>query len=186
MTKTIITFKALSEHRIIKKDIPIEHSFQVIPATVFNGVELPATSIESQVIDYLDSIDKRDLMVEHDFDTILDYWPKRIRRKRDEVAEFIEYCNPYIQKFPQFKRPFEAVISESKEVLFGKNKSNETKLKEVLNMVNIAFKASSGMANAIINRLNKYDADKTREQSQIPKELAGDQDCNPGESKQLL
>lgn len=186
MTKTIITFKALSDHRIIKKDIPIEHSFQVIPATVFNGVELPATSIESQVIDYLDSIDKRDLMVEHDFDIILDYWPKVVRKKRNEISEFIAFCKPYIEQYPTLERPFSAIISESKDVLFGKRKSNETKFKEVLNMIDIAFKVSSGTADAITNILKKYDADKTREQSQVPKELAGDQGCNPGESRELL
>lgn len=154
MAKTIITFKALSDHRIIKKDIPIEHSFQVIPPSVFAGVTLPATSIESQVIDYLDSIDKRDLMAEHDFDVILDYWPKRTRKKRDEVAEFIEYCKPYIQRFPQLKRPFGAIISESKDVLFGKNKSNETKLKEVLNMVGISNKVAMGTFDVISRILN--------------------------------
>lgn len=169
MAKTIITFKALSDHRIIKKDIPIEHSFQVIPATVFNGVELPATSIESQVIDYLDSIDKRDLMVEHDFDMILDYWPKRTRRKRDEVAEFIEYCKPYIQRFPTLKRPIGAIIHESRGVLFGKNKSNETKFKEVLNMLNVTNKVIAGVCD-IIDGILKSDNNKQLESNKYERD----------------
>lgn len=166
MTKTIITFKALSDHRIVKKNIPIEHSFQEIPSTVFNGVKLPATSIESQVIDYLDSIDKSDLMAEHDFDIILDYWPKRIRKKRDEVAEFIEYCKPYIQRFPTLKRPIGAIIYESKGVLFGKKKSNETKFKEVLNMLNVTNKAIAGVCNIIEGILNS-DNNKQLESKEV-------------------
>lgn len=168
MATTKVTFKALSDHRIIHKTIPIEHDFKDIPQTIFNGVVLPATSIESQVINYLDETDKTDIMIKYDFDMILDYWPKRIRKKKDEVAEFIEYCAPYIQRFPQLERAFSAIISESKDVLFGKNKSNETKLKEVLMMIEIAFKASMGMANAITNIINKDYADQTREQIQIP------------------
>lgn len=166
MTKTLITFKALSNHRVVKKDIPIEHSFHVIPATDFYGVKLPAISIESQVIDYLDSIDKRALMVEHDFDIILDYWPKKIRRKKDEVAEFIEYCTPYIQRFPTLKRPIGAIIHESSGVLFGKNKSNETKFKEVLNMLNVTNKVIAGVCD-IIDGILKSDNNKQLESKQI-------------------
>lgn len=155
MATTIITFKALSNHRIIRKNIPIEHNFEVIPPTMFNGVELPATSIESQVIDYLDEIDKTDLMIKYEFDIILDYWPKKAKKKKNEIKEFIDYCNPYIQQFPELEKPFRAVISESKDVLFGKRKSNETKFKEVLNMLNIAYKASAGTSQMICNRILK-------------------------------
>lgn len=154
MAITKVTFKALSDHRVIHKTIPIEHDFKEIPQTTFLGVVLPVTSIESQVIDYLDEIDKTDIMTEYGFDMILDYWPKRTRKKRDEVAEFIEYCKPYIQRFPNLERPFGAIISESKDVLFGKNKSNETKLKEVLNMVGISNKVAMGTLDVISRILN--------------------------------
>lgn len=183
MATTIITFKALGDHRIIRKNIPIEHNFEVIPPTVFNGVELPATSIESQVIDYLDGIDKTELMIKYGFDVIIDYWPKKTKRKRNEIDDFVMFCKPYIERYPTLERPFRAVISESKDVLFGRNKSNETKLKEVFNMIDIAYKTANGVINIVNNILTENDADKTREQSQIPEELARDQGCNPGESR---
>lgn len=98
--KTKVTFKVLSDRKVIQKTLEIEHPrFEEIPEQMFNGIKLPRTSIESQVIDYLDSIDKRDLMVENDFDIIIDYWPckKRSKNGKDkEIKEFIKFCKPYL------------------------------------------------------------------------------------------
>lgn len=149
MNKTIITFKALCDGKVIYKNIPIYHYFQELPAEEFNGIQLPAISVESQVIHYLDEIDKRDMMIQYDFDIIIDYFPKKKRVKKNEIEEFIKFCKPYLDLYPQFIRPFEAVISESKEVLFGKRKSNEQKFKEVVGMINISFKATLGVMNLI-------------------------------------
>ena len=147
--KTIITFKAFRNGRVIYKNIPIHHNFQELPETEFNGIQLPTTSVESQVINYLDEIDKTDIMIQYGFDIIIDYFPKKKRVKKNEIEEFVKFCNPYLDLYPQLTRPFEAVISESQELLFGKRKSNEQKFKEVLGMINVSFKAAEGTMNLI-------------------------------------
>ena len=58
--KTKVIFRGLSDGRIVYRHIQIRHNFSIIPETEFLGYKLPAQSVESQVIDYLDSIDKSD------------------------------------------------------------------------------------------------------------------------------
>ena len=147
--KTIVTFKALRSGKVIYKNITINHDFQELPETEFNGIKFPPTSVETQVIQYLDEIDKSDIMIQHDFDIIIDYFPKKKRVKKNEIEEFIKFCKPYLDLYPQFIRPFEAVIAESQELLFGNRKSNEQKFKEVLGMINVSLKASAGTMDLI-------------------------------------
>ena len=151
--KTIITFKALRRGCVVYKNIPIYHNFTELPAVEFDGVELPPTSVESQVMEQLDDMDKSDLMFQYDWDIILDYYPKRKKKKRNEVDEFINFCEPYLNTNPQLVIPFRAVISESKDILFGKGKSNEQKFKEVLNLVNVSCKAAQGTIDWVYYRI---------------------------------
>lgn len=142
--KTIVTFKAIRKGNVIHKNIPIHHDFHELPAMEFNGVQLPPTSVESQVMQYLDDIDKRDMMIKYDFDAILNYYPKRKRVKNNEIEEFINFCKPYLNLHPELIRPFDAVIYESQKILFGKGKSNKTKFKEAMNLMGVAFKSATG------------------------------------------
>ncbi|MGM9759316.1 MAG: hypothetical protein ACI30I_04265 [Parabacteroides sp.] len=153
--KTIITFKAQRRGRVVYKHIPICHNFKELPSTEFNGIILPPASVDSQVMEQLDNIDKSDLMLQYDFDAILDYYPKRKRAKRNEMDEFIDFCEPYLSAHPKFVIPFRKVISESKDVLFGKSKSNEQKFKETLNLVNVSLKAAMGAINLINSILHQ-------------------------------
>jgi hypothetical protein len=151
---TVITFKAISERKIVHKNIGIEHNFEEIPPTKFMGVDLPAISVESQVINMLDETDKSQIMIDNDFDIILDYYPKKPRKKKvDELKEFMEYCQEVVDKVPSFKRPLEAIISESKD-LFGKGKSNEAKLKEVIKRYELIMKGVNGAFDMMNNILN--------------------------------
>ena len=145
---TKIVFKALSGGRVVYRTIPIEHpKFDVIPSDVFLGYELPPISIESQVIDYLDSIDKSDIMAQNDWDMILDYYPAKQRispMRGDEVADFIEYMRPLVESRPDLQMPIEAVICMAKDELFGCRKSNLQKAKEVLKMAEMSYCAAIG------------------------------------------
>lgn len=155
MKTTIITFKALSyDGRIVRKNIGINHEFEVIPPEVWNGIELPATSIEEQVMRQLDESDKTQIMTDNEFSIIIDYWPKKPRKRRtDEINDFINYCKPLIEAYPNLKRPIEAIISESKDTLFGKGKSNKTKLTEVMKMHELILKGSEGLLNILNEKL---------------------------------
>jgi hypothetical protein len=145
---TQVTFKALSDGRVVRKTIPIEHpDFHVIPSEVFLGYELPAQSISTQVIDYLDSVDKSDIMERYGFDIILDYYIKKPRKRTeraDEVAAFIEYMRPLVESRPDLQMPIEAVIRMAKDELFGCRKSNLQKAKEVLKMAEMSYCAAIG------------------------------------------
>lgn len=150
VNKTIVTFKALRNGMVVYKNIPIYHHFQELPSEKFNGIQLPATSVESQVIHHLDEIDKRDMMIQYDWDMILDYYPAKKRKtKQDELEGFVAFCKPYIDLYPHLVRPFEAIISESHSVLFGKGKTNEQKFKEVISMLNVSVKSAWGMLRVV-------------------------------------
>ena len=164
VNKTIVTFKALRNGVVVHKNIPIYHHFQELPAEEFNGIQLPATSVESQVIHHLDEIDKRDIMIQYDFDIIIDYFPKKKRVKKNEIEEFVKFCEPYLNMYPQLTIPFQAVISESKDILFGKGKSNEQKFKETLNLVSVSLKAAEGAMN-LINKIWSRTSDEFKKLS---------------------
>lgn len=152
--KTPITFVAVRDRRTIYKTIKIEHDFEVIPAMVFNGQTFPETSIERQVIDYLDSIDKTSLMEEHGFDLIIDYYPTKKRKfKQDEIREFLEFCTPFMQLHPELQVSFRAVVSECKDILFGCRKSHEKKLREVLSIIGVAHKVASSTMDMVLGMM---------------------------------
>lgn len=157
MKSTIVTFKALSDGggKIVHKNIAIQHDFSEIPSETFLGVKLPPTSVESQVIDYLDGIDKTELMNKHGFSVILDYYVRKRKRRnqvaKDEFYSFIAYINPILDDV-SLKRPIEAIISESYSVLFGCGKSNKQKFREVMNCYRISMKAVNGVIRMISER----------------------------------
>jgi len=155
---TKITFKVLSNHEERTQTIPIEHpEFKEIPACKFLGVDIPKVSIESQVIDYLDEIDKSQLMIDNDWDFIIDYYPPKKRKTRsDEIEEFLQFSEPYLQLFPSIRRAFSAVVYEAKDTLFGRGKSNDTKFKETLDLISMCNKTAQGTLNMIINMNKKY------------------------------
>lgn len=157
MAKTTITFKALTyDGKIVRKNVTIEHNYQVIPSCIWNGIELPPTSIEEQVMNELDETDKSQIMQDYEFEMILDYWPKKpSKKKASELNGFMEYCEPLIEAMPSFKRPFEAIISDAKDTLFGKRKSNKTKLMEVMKMYELIMKGSEGTLNMLNNMLKQ-------------------------------
>ena len=154
--KTRVTFKGLDDRgHIIFRTIPIEHNFSVIPSEEFLGYNLPAQSVESQVIDYLDTIDKQHIMDEYGFSIILDYYiTKRNKNKYQEFDDFIDY----LSAITPIDRSLEAIIMESKDILFGKNKSHMQKAVEVFTMRGMAFK----VINNTLQVVNKILSTPTR------------------------
>ena len=146
---TVVTFQVIKDHELVYEDVPIEHNFEIIPPCKWMGIELPETSIETQLIMHLDDIDKRDMMIEHDWDLILNYWVKK-----DEIQEFKDYCRLYLYEFPTLERPFSAIISEFKDSLFNQGKSNEQKLKEVIDILGMVNKTIGGTINVLLSKLD--------------------------------
>lgn len=150
--KTKITFKVITNNgKITRKTIPIKHNFKIKPAEIFLGYEFPKQSIESQVIEYLDSIDKSDLMNKYDWRIILNYYPHKKRKsKQQEFEEFIEY----LKTITTIDNTLEHIIIEFKDILFGRGKSNYIKALEVLKIKEMALKAMSNTFEFINTRLN--------------------------------
>lgn len=154
--KTKVKFKAIRGGRIVYKTIPIEHSkFEPSPPIVFDGVQLPETPIEYKIMEYLDEIDKSDIMVKYDFDVILDYWIPKKKAKTNEIEEFFTYMQPLVDASPDLRVPLEKIISESRSVLFGKGKSHKTKAIEVVNMLKISYKVANGVMIKVLNILKE-------------------------------
>ena len=76
------------------------------------------------------------------------------RNKKKELEEFLTYLSAVMP----IDRSVIAVVSEAKDVLFGKGKSNYAKAVELINMQRIAYKAAGGMLEMINKMLNpKYE-----------------------------
>lgn len=154
--KTKVKFKAIRDGQIVYKTIPIEHpNFEPSPPIVFDGVQLPETPIEYKIMEYLDEIDKSDIMVKYDFDVILDYWVPKKKAKANEIEEFFAYMQPLVDASPDLRVPLEKIISESRSVLFGKGKSHKTKAIEVVNMLKISYKVANGVMDMVLDVLKK-------------------------------
>lgn len=146
--KTNITFKVLSDHRIFKKTIPIEHNF-VQYTDSFDGQNWVVT-IEHQVMEMLDNMDKKEMMDKYGWEMIFDYYPTFRKTKRsiqEEINDFLMIVTPYIHK--DMIRQFSAITYEAKEILFGKGKSHSVKLKEILTMMEISNKSISGVLDVL-------------------------------------
>ena len=150
---TKIKFKCISRGGVRNIVIPIEHNITA-PKKVGDRWE----SIESQVIDYLDSIDKWDLMVKYDIDMILDYIPYHKRNKgRNEGEEFRKFCYNFCWD-EVFISKIGAVANVMKKELFGKGYSNKRKLEIILSAMNFGYRMTENVLkqlNEDLNNLNK-------------------------------
>ena len=91
---TDVTFEVLTKHKYAIQTIPIEHpEFEVIPPVVFQGTELPETSIEEQVIEWLYEQDKSQLMKDNDWDLIIDFYVLDIKSEEEKIKELRNYLN---------------------------------------------------------------------------------------------
>ena len=142
--KTNITFRVIADHRIRSKTIPIEHGYKEYTASL-NGQSW-VISEKSQVMEMLDNMDKSDMMAQYGWDIIIDYYPTPQRSKRsvqEEVEEFLAVVTPHIPA--DMLRQFSAITYEARDILFGKGKSVNEKIKEILTMMDISDKSIRGL-----------------------------------------
>lgn len=152
--KIPITFKVLKEGKVVYKTLQIKHNLKVIPSLEYNGQVFPETSVVDQVMEWLDNQNKSEMMLAHGWDMIIDYYPKRSRKTRDdEIKDFLEFAMPYISD--SIKRQFSATVYESKNILFGKGKSNITKFKETCNIMKITNMAIMGFSESLLNQIEQ-------------------------------
>lgn len=144
--KTKVTFKVLADHCIKSKTIPIEHNFKPYEET-FNG-HTWIVSVENQVMEMLDNMDKKDMMDKYGWEMIIDYYPQKKRYSiQDEINEFLTHVTPLIPQ--DMIRQFSAIAYEYRKNLFGKGKSHNTKLKEILDIISITNKTILGVLDVL-------------------------------------
>lgn len=152
--KTPITFKVLKEGKVVYKTLQIKHNLKVIPSLEYNGQVFPETSVIHQVMEWLDNQDKSEKMLAHGWDMIIDYYHAKKRSIRtDEIKDFLEFAMPYISD--SIKRQFSATVYESKNILFGKGKSNITKFKETCNIMKITNMAIMGFSKSLLSQIEQ-------------------------------
>lgn len=150
MKTTAITFKVLKAGKIVYRTLSIKHNLEVTETSVIN-----------QIMKWLDT-QKSDLLIAHGWDMIIDYYPARKRRTRDdEIKDFLEFAMPYIDD--SIKRQFSATVYESKTILFGKRKSNITKFKEVCNIMKITNMAIGGFSEMLLNQIKQENTKRLTE-----------------------
>lgn len=134
--------------------IPIETpDFEVIPPQMFHGIQLPATSIESQVSDWFADQDHRAIMDKYDMDIIFDW---QVYHEVDIEQEFLEYISPiaqYIQlTMPHTLQAFYQVIKNMGPTLYAAGLTHEQRLDLVMH----SWSMMTGVALESISRTLDY------------------------------
>lgn len=145
---TKVKFKCISRGGVRNIVIPIEHN---ITAPYYNGVRM--VSVEEQVIDHLDNIDKRDIMVKYDVDIIIDYCPYIRKKKKNEIEEFLKFCQNVGFDENTILR-IGAVANSMKNEIFGKGYSNYRKAEILLSSLKFGMNFTSEVLDKIIKDNN--------------------------------
>lgn len=146
--KTKITFKVIADHRLLRKTIPIEHNF--VPYKEFFNGQSWVVTIEQQVMEMLDNMDKKEMMDRYSWEIILDYYPSTRKNRRSvqkEIDELLMIVTPYIPN--DMIRQFSAITYEAKDILFGRGKSHIAKVKEIRTMMSISNKSILGVLDVL-------------------------------------
>ena len=154
---TKIKFKCISRGKVRNIVIPIEHN---ITEPYYNGIRWE--SIEEQVIDYLDNIDKMGIMVKYDIDVIIDYYPYIKKEKKNEIEEFYKFCKDIGLDEGTILR-IGAVANSMKSEIFGKGYSNYKKAEILLSALNFGMKFTSEVLDNIIKDINIMEIDSNKE-----------------------
>lgn len=117
-----------------------------------NGHLLPLT-VEEQMLEYLDTTDKRDFMVKNHMLMILDYGIYTKKERVSEKDSFLEFLHKYYKAIGLTDEDVVSAVQYASvsETIFGKRKSNWQKLNEVVDGLRLSYKAQS----AVLNRLSE-------------------------------
>lgn len=144
--KQRIKFKALTYHgKVIfftkEFDCP---DFEVIPSTNFKGIDLPETTVESQLVGWLDEQDKSSLMIEKDLGAIIDYWIPKKKEKQFTILDYLKQAKLSEQMILDLM----AVYKEIKPLLKGK--SVKTQIQMMFSHLNVGYMSASNAYGRIL------------------------------------
>lgn len=147
---SVVRFDCEIDHKRTIAYITIEH-----PDFVAREKYYP---IRAQVMDWLDYIDKHDMMVENCIDYIFDYDVVVADVESDyvycEAEDFLRYIYP-IAKNENCVNIIGFIIEKSKDILFGRGLSNYEKSYIVFNILSTSLGASSEIFDSLLSKIQK-------------------------------
>lgn len=162
--KIYINMKSQIEFKVIRRGDPelvvltIEHpDFTHIPQMTFDGICYNEVSVVNQIYEYLDTIDKHDIMVENDFYIILDYRVVEVdvdTEYYDELTDFVKFAKAFIKHY-NLEGQAGFVMKSCYDTLFNCGKSHIQKLKEILTIITTSQKYTGQVLDHIIETLDE-------------------------------
>jgi hypothetical protein len=155
--KIKVKFKGVNSYgKIVHFTKEIEcPDFKVIPPSVYDGIELLETSINRQIMDWLDEQDKSDIMISKDLYLILDYYipEKKIKTTLKDLLINLDLSEKLMIDIL-------AIYKEIKPLL--KNKSAESQLEIILSHLKVGYKASTNSYDRILKILKAPNSNEAR------------------------
>lgn len=135
--------------KIINMDMP---SFKEQIVSGFDG----SISVEEQIMEYLDTIDKSDIMAKYDMYEIITYFPYKKKERISEKESFFNFLSTQKVVYNLDEKTMADIVAyaSTSKTLFGHRKSNEQKIQEIADNLTIFAKVRDNILNTIFEILN--------------------------------
>lgn len=138
------------QRKVIDIDMP-EFKEQIVPG--FDS----SISVNEQIMEYLDTIDKSDIMAKYDMYEIITYFPYKKKKKRmSEKESFFNFLSTQKVVYNLDEKTMADIVAyaSTSKTLFGHRKSNEQKIQEIADNLTIFAKVRDNMIDMIFEKLN--------------------------------
>ena len=122
-----------------------------------NGICYNEVSVRDQIYEYLDNIDKHEIMVENDFHIILDYRVVEVdvdTEYYNEFTDFKKYVKTFVKHY-NIEEHVRFVMKSYYDSLFNCSKSHIQKLKEILTIITTSQRYKRQILVHIIDNLDE-------------------------------
>lgn len=156
--KSQVEFQVLRNGKQESVVLTIEHpDFSYIPSKIVNGISYDEIKVLDQLYEYLDAIDKHNIMIENDFYLILDYRVVKVDVDTDyynEVEDFVKYAKKFVKRY-NIEGQVGFVMNKCCDTLFNCGKSHFQKLKEILTIITTSQSYTKQILGHIIDNLDE-------------------------------
>lgn len=137
------------QRKVIDIDMP-EFKEQIVPG--FDG----SISINEQIMEYLDTIDKSDIMAKYDMYEIITYFPYEKKKRISEKESFFNFLSTLKAVYNLDEKTMTDIVAyaSASKTIFGHRKSNEQKIQEIADNLTIFAKVRDNMLNTIFEKFN--------------------------------
>lgn len=113
-------------------------------------------SVEEQIMEYLDELDKSDIMAKYYMYEIITYFPYEKKKRISEKESFFNFLNTQKVVYNLDEKTMADIVAyaSASKTLFGHRKSNEQKIQEIADNLTIFAKVRDNMLNTIFEKFN--------------------------------